>query len=149
VTTQESQATIPHGSQRAGTVVARSFHDWPAEVLQDFRDNAYNFAVGQRILSETEDVRVWEIRLDPGHRLPAHRHVLDYFWTAVSAGHSRQHEDDGTTREVGYAVGDTRHFRFGRGEYLLHDLENIGESQLVFVTVEHKSNIEQLKQQQR
>ena len=149
MTTQENQATIPHGSQRAGAVVARNFDGWPAEVLQEFHDNAHNFTVGQRIVSETEDLRVWEIRLDPGHRLPAHRHVLDYFWTAVSAGRSRQHEDDGTTREVDYVEGDTRHFHFGPGEYLLHDLENIGQSQLVFVTVEHKSNIKQLKQQQR
>ncbi|MBP2267349.1 hypothetical protein D3C73_913040 [compost metagenome] len=149
MTTQENQAILPQGSRRAGIVVARNFNGWSAETLKDFHDNAYNYTVGQRIVSETKDVRVWEIRLDPGHRLPAHRHVLDYFWTAVSAGHSRQHEDDGTTREVDYAVGDTRHFQFGPGEYLLHDLENIGQSQLVFVTVEHKSNTEQLKQQQR
>lgn len=149
MTTQENQATVPRRSQRAGTVIARNFNGWPDEVLRDFHENAYNFNVGQRLVSETDRVKVWEIRLDPGHRLHAHRHVLDYFWTAVSAGRSRQHEDDGTTREVDYSVGDTRHFRFGPGEYLLHDLENIGQSQLVFVTVEHKTNTEQLKHQNR
>jgi beta-alanine degradation protein BauB len=149
VTTQENQAIVQRGGRRAGAIVARNFKGWPKEVLRDFDENAYNFNVGQRIVSETDHVRVWEIRLDPGHRLNAHRHVLDYFWTAVSAGRSRQHEDDGTTREVEYAVGDTRHFRFSPGEYLLHDLENIGQSQLVFVTVEHKTNTEQLKYQDR
>jgi hypothetical protein len=29
-----------------------------------------------------------------------------------------------------------RHFAFGPGEYLLHDLENIGPTELVFSTVE-------------
>lgn len=149
MTTQENQATVPRSGQRAGTVVARNFNGWPDEVLRDFRENAYNFNVGQRIVSETDQVRVWEIRLDPGHRINAHRHVLDYFWTAVSAGRSRQHEDDGTTREVDYVIGDTRHFRFAPGEYLLHDLENVGPSQLVFVTVEHKTNTEQLEHQNR
>ncbi|MGW3465819.1 hypothetical protein ACWDE9_42550, partial [Streptomyces olivaceoviridis] len=65
------------------------------------------------------------------------RHVLDYFWTAVNAGRSRQHTHDGTVREVSYSAGETRHFTFGPGEYLLHDIENIGDTDLVFTTVEH------------
>jgi oxalate decarboxylase/phosphoglucose isomerase-like protein (cupin superfamily) len=80
---------------------------------------------------------VWEIRLAPGQRWHAHRHVLDYFWTAVTPGRSRQHTFDGTTREVTYLAGQTRHFQFGPGEYLLHDIENIGDTDLVFSTVEH------------
>ena len=63
--------------------------------------------------------------------------MLDYFWTAVTAGTSRQHTFDGTTREVGYAAGVTRYFHFGPGEYLLHDIENVGETELIFTTVEH------------
>ncbi|GAA2411009.1 hypothetical protein GCM10010191_20070 [Actinomadura vinacea] len=80
---------------------------------------------------------MWEIRLEPGERWHAHRHVLDYFWTAVNAGRSRQHTADGTTREVSYDVGETRHFTFGEGEFLLHDIENVGDDVLVFTTVEH------------
>ena len=132
---------------RAGVVIGQDFEGWPDEVRSDFVRNAFNFEVGQRILSETAELRVWEIRLEPGCRLGAHRHVLDYFWTAVTAGKSRQHEDDGTTREVHYVPGDTRHFKFGPGDYLLHDLENIGDSQLMFVTVEHKTNPQQVQLQ--
>jgi len=80
---------------------------------------------------------VWEIRLAPGQRWRAHRHVLDYFWTAVTPGRSRQRTFDCTTREVTYLTGQTRHFHFGPGEYLLHDIENIGDTDLVFTTVEH------------
>ncbi|MDT9686815.1 hypothetical protein Q5762_00300 [Streptomyces sp. P9(2023)] len=32
--------------------------------------------------------------------------------------------------------GETRHFTFGSGDFLLHDLENTGDAPLVFVTVE-------------
>ncbi len=120
----------------AGSVVAENFEGWPQEIRDDFRDNAFNGRVGGRLLSETSRARVWEIRLQPGERVGAHRHVLDYFWTAVNAGDSRQHTADGTTREVSYAPGETRFFAFGAGEYLLHDLENIGTTELVFTTVE-------------
>ena len=43
-------------------------------------------------------------------------HVLDYFWSAVTAGN---------------------HFK--SGEFMIHDLENIGNTELGFVTVEHKN----------
>ena len=88
-------------------------------------------------MSENSRVRVWEIRLSPGERWHAHRHVLDYFWTAINAGTSRQRTFDGTTREVSYVPGQTRHFHFGPNEFLLHDIENIGQTELIFSTIEH------------
>ncbi len=120
----------------AGELVGTDFAGWSDELKADFEANATSGEVGTRLLSESDRVRVWEIRLAPGERVHAHRHVLDYFWTAVNAGHSRQHTFDGTTREVSYEAGETRHYTFAAGEYLLHDLQNIGESELVFSTVE-------------
>jgi beta-alanine degradation protein BauB len=38
---------------------------------------------------------------------------------------------------VSYDPGDSKYLTFDHGEYLLHDLNNIGETELVFVTVEH------------
>ena len=45
------------------------------------------------------------------------------FWTAINPGSSRQHTANGTTREVTYLPGQTRHFHCAEGEYLLHDLK--------------------------
>lgn len=39
-------------------------------------------------------------------------------------------------REVAYRAGDTQHHRYGPGEWMIHDLENTGETELDFVTVE-------------
>lgn len=121
----------------AGALVATGFDGWTDELRAEFAAHAYDGHVGSRLLSENDRVRVWEIRLAPGERFHAHRHVLDYFWTAVNAGRSRQHTADGTTREVSYQAGETRHFTFGSGEFLLHDIENAGTGDLVFTTVEH------------
>ena len=121
----------------AGELVAANYDGWPNWLKEEFRERAQDGEVGSRLLSEDTRVRVWEIRLAPGQRWHAHRHVLDYFWTAVNAGSSRQHTHDGTTREVSYQAGETRHFTFGPGEYLLHDIENIGDGELIFTTVEH------------
>lgn len=121
----------------AGALVATNFDGWSDELRAEFETHSYDGHVGSRLLSQNDRVRVWEIRLAPGQRWHAHRHVLDYFWTAVNAGRSRQHTSDGTTRDVSYDAGETRHFTFAEGEYLLHDIENVGDTDLVFATVEH------------
>lgn len=121
----------------AGELVGENFEGWSDEIKDEFERMAFDGHVGSRLLSENDRVRVWEIRLAPGQRWHAHRHVLDYFWTAVTAGKSRQHTFDGTTRDVEYDAGETRHFHFGPGEFLLHDIENIGSEELIFTTVEH------------
>jgi hypothetical protein len=72
----------------------------------------------------------------PGERIGFHTHVLDYFWTAVTAGEARSHYGDGRIAEVKYAAGDTRHHHYDVGEFMVHDLENIGHTELVFTTVE-------------
>jgi len=97
-----------------------------------------NGMVGQRLLSETEAVRVWRIDLKPGERVAFHTHVLNYFWTALSAGKSRSTLADGKSIETSYEIGTTKHFTYGLGERMIHDLENIGNTDLSFTTVELK-----------
>lgn len=127
----------------AGELVATGFAQWPAEIRQEFEDNAHNGTVGGRLLLEDERTRVWDIRLEPGERVAAHRHVLDYFWTALTDGQSLQHTHDGTTRTVRYTAGDTRAYTFEAGEFLLHDLQNTGSGVLAFITVELKQSANQ------
>ena len=98
----------------------------------------FNGRVGHTLVSETDAVRVWVISLKPGERLPYHCHVLNYFWTATSEGSARSHFSDGRNSETRYRVGDTRHYVFGPGESMIHDLENTGTAPLSFVTVELK-----------
>ena len=108
----------------------------PLALKEEFVARAGNGQVGSRLVSETERVRVWHLSLKPGECIGFHTHVLDYFWTAVTAGQARSHYGDGRTVEVSYLSGDTRHHRYGLGEFMIHDLENIGETELVFTTVE-------------
>ena len=110
--------------------------DWPEELRNEFESAWTNGCVGHELLSETDRVRVWSIRLEPGERIGFHRHVLDYFWTAVTPGKATSHMDDGSTVEAVYEAGSTRHMKYGRGAYKIHDLTNTGDSVLIFTTVE-------------
>lgn len=118
--------------------VAKSMAEWPKAIREEFEREARNPnpCVGTELVSENERVRVWTIRLKPGERVGFHRHVLDYFWTSVTGGRGRQHVFDGSTVEYTYQPGETRHETYGPGEYKVHDLENIGDTDMVFMTVE-------------
>jgi quercetin dioxygenase-like cupin family protein len=109
---------------------------WPEAIAREFEENQENGCVGTRLISETDRVRVWDIRLKPGERIGFHRHMLDYFWTAVNAGRGRSHMQDGSTVEHTYFAGETQHETYGAGESKIHDLENVGDTELVFITVE-------------
>jgi quercetin dioxygenase-like cupin family protein len=111
---------------------------WPAAIAAEFEREQKNpnGCVGQRLISENNRVRVWDIRLKPGERFGFHRHVLDYFWTAVMAGRARAHLNDGSIVEHTYVAGETRHESHSPGHFKVHDLENIGERELIFTTVE-------------
>ena len=112
--------------------------EWPAALKQEFQREAEqpNACVGSELLSETDKTRVWMIRLAPGERIGFHRHVLNYFWTSVNGGRGRQHLMDGTTVEYSYYPGETRHETYGAGEFKVHDLENLGDQDMIFMTVE-------------
>ena len=116
------------------------FADWPPEVYQEMLDNQQNGLVGSTLVSETEAVRVWHLHLAPGERLPFHRHVNPYFWSALTPGRARTYFSDGRIVEMDYTQGQTRHYHYDPGDYMLHALENIGAQTLSFVTVEHLVN---------
>jgi quercetin dioxygenase-like cupin family protein len=111
---------------------------WGPEIAAELEANWHNGRVGRELRSETDDFRVWTIRLAPGERVAFHRHQLKYFWMALAAGRSRSRFWTGETRETEYREGDVRHFDYGAGEFMIHDLENIGDTELSFVTVEFK-----------
>jgi quercetin dioxygenase-like cupin family protein len=115
---------------------------WTPELTAEFEREAKNPnpCVGSTLLSETDDLRVWMIKLQPGERIGFHRHVLNYFWTSVNGGHGRQHVHDGTTVEYTYVPGETRHETYGVGEFKVHDLTNLGDKEMIFMTVESKNS---------
>ena len=95
-----------------------------------------NLAVGTTLRFENERLKVWEVKLKPGERGPFHAHTRNYFWTVVEGGRGLQRLADGTFRERDYAVGDTSYLEHSPDTALIHDLENVGETVLRFVTVE-------------
>ena len=112
------------------------FKDWPKELIEEMKQSHNNGCVGSVLVSETPQVRVWHLRLPAGYRCPFHRHVNPYFWSSHNDGRARNYFSSGEIKEVNHFAGETRHFHYGEGEYMLHSVENIGDTELLFTTVE-------------
>ena len=119
---------------------AGSFAVWPAGMVEEMRANAMSPIVGSTLVSETDKVRVWHLQVPAGKRCTFHRHVLDYFWTCHSHGTARGYFEDGSITETVHFPGDTRHLTYGKGEHLVHSVENVGTTDLLFTTVEYKQS---------
>ena len=112
---------------------------WPAPVQEDFNRQVGNACVGQTLVLENERTRIWHLRLGPGERFSFHTHVLDYFWTCISGGRARSHVANGSTfsiTEYDLVAGSTKYTQYPNGAFKVHDLENTGDTELVFATVE-------------
>lgn len=109
-------------------------------IAREIEAAAENGNVGQVLVSETDEVRIWRIALKPGERIGFHRHQLDYCWIAITGGRSASRLSDGQEVETTYRPGDCRYYSFGPGEFMIHDLTNIGDTELRFTTVEMKKS---------
>lgn len=118
-----------------GEVLERGTFD-PAEFADELAAGRHDLDVGTRVLFENDRVKVWEVDLAPGAKGPFHAHTRSYFWTCVDPGVARQRQTDGTMTVRRYDRGDTLYSDHSPADPLVHDLENVGDTPLRFITVE-------------
>jgi len=95
-----------------------------------------NFTVGSRLLFENVRIRVWDITLGPGERLPFHCHRTSYFYRCEAAGMSRVRTPEGEAAVYESPQDEVTFHEIPPGETLVHDLTNVGDTVLRFTTVE-------------
>jgi len=108
----------------------------PVDFGEELAEAPKNLALGTTLWFENDRIRVWEVLLQPGERGPFHSHTTNYFWTVVEGSRGLQRYSDGTFAVRNYEVGDTRYLEHTPAAPLIHDLENVGDGPLRFVTVE-------------
>ncbi|RCK36776.1 cupin [Thalassospira profundimaris] len=111
----------------------------PESLQREFNRAANNHDIGTQMVSKTDAMTVWHILLAPGQRIAAHCHDKPYFWTVMTDGKGRSRFGDGRVIDIEYRAGDTRFFDLNSDTAFIHDLENTGPSDLIFVTVEFPS----------
>jgi oxalate decarboxylase/phosphoglucose isomerase-like protein (cupin superfamily) len=115
----------------------RGTYDTPA-YAEELAAAPHNHDIGTTLWFENDHIRVFESRLEPGERAGFHIHDRTYFWTVVDEGKGLQHYADGTWTTRHFGLGDTAYREHTPDDPLIHDLENVGDTTLRFVTVEFK-----------
>ena len=107
----------------------------PAEFARELDTATENRVVGTKVLLENDRVRIWDLDLAPGERVPFHCHATPYFFVCVDAGRAISRFPDGNAMTIDYDEGFTWFDDVANGPEV-HDLENVGTTRLRFTTVE-------------
>jgi hypothetical protein len=124
------QSTASQGEERGAFAVE--------DFAEELAAAPSNRQIGTSLWFENDHVRVFEVRLEPGERGPFHVHDATYFWTVVDPGRGLQRFADGTLVVRHYALAETKYLVHSPDDPVIHDLQNVGDSTLRFVTVELK-----------
>jgi len=91
--------------------------------------------IGNRVIFENEQVRVWELAVEPGKSKGLHRHDLPYVIVPVTEGKIEIEAIDGKVYRPQEKLGEA----IWRDAGEIHDLRNLGTATYRNVLVEIKS----------
>ncbi len=109
--------------------------------LEEFADELAaaptNFEIATKLVFENERVRVWEMHLEPGERVPFHCHRTPYFFICHEGGRGIQRFPDGRLLHLEFDRNDVDFLDDERLETdRIHDFENAGDTAFRFTTFE-------------
>ena len=90
--------------------------------------------IGDKILFENNQIRVWSVKLKPGELQPWHQHHLPYLIVPLTRGRNRMVFDDGRERETMENPGEV----LWREPGMAHELHNISDWDYSNVLIEVK-----------
>jgi hypothetical protein len=118
-----------------------SFDSWAPLKLREFTESRiYDSFAGGDLLFENDDIKLWQIILYPGERLPFSKKNNNYLWTCISGGQTVSYCHDGSINFYVFEKGESRFFNF-RDKGHISDVQNTGENTIVIHIIEYKQEI--------
>lgn len=107
--------------------------DESAAAVKEAKEDATKLAPqSHKVVLENDRVRVMEIRIKPGEKIPMHSHPANILYS-LSAATMKLTRPDGTSTIVEMKAGDCT-WR----EAMSHEVENVGETEFRAVGIEIK-----------
>lgn len=92
--------------------------------------------IGTQMLFENEQIRVWNLLLEPGQSAGTHQHECPYVYVVINEGETLMRESDGN--EV--RQSDARWQVVFHNAGLSHELINVGQTLYENVIIEFKAS---------
>ncbi len=121
-----------------------NFDSWEPSKLEELEKNQISESLGQHLLLENANIRVWKVLLFPNERLPFRRSNTDSCWVSMVDGLAITRWDNGKITLLRFKKGDSI-FWEPENKHTAFDLENIGEEPSLFHIMEFKEQTENPK----
>ncbi|MBD0852155.1 hypothetical protein [Maribacter arenosus] len=114
-----------------------NFESWSPGKIKELKDQRISNDLGQNLIFENENIRLWEVILLPNERLPFRKINMDYSWVSLTSGLAISRYADGKIILMRIDKGDSAFLKCKEKTYI-YDLENKGNDILFFHLTEFK-----------
>ncbi len=114
-----------------------NFDSWESSKLLELRQHQISECLGQKVLFENANIRLWEVVLLTNERLPFRKSNRDCCWICMTNALAISRIENGQINLMRLKKGDTTYWQ-SENEQTIFDLENIGEEILVFHIMEFR-----------
>ena len=119
-----------------------NFDPWEQEKLDELLHEEITRSLTERLIFENESIKLWNLFLLPGDRIPFRSHNTNYSWVCTTGGLALSRYGNGKIDMIKLDSGDTGYFE-NRGKNYINDFENIGEDPISIDLLEFKGKYEE------
>lgn len=118
----------------------RDFTKWEANYIEELNLLEFKESLGSMLLFEDDSIKLWNLKLEKGERMPFWRNNKDYSWISETDALLKSRFGNGKIALVRIAKGETK-YQENSGKNYINDLENIGETTAIFKVLEYKDRL--------
>ena len=122
---------------------AHDFTKWENTYIEELHALEFKESLGNILLFEDDSIRLWNLKLNAGERMPFLRHNKNYSWISENNALLKSRFGNGKISLIRVNKGDTQYFEHS-GKNYINDLENLGETQAIFKVLEYKQEFHDL-----
>ncbi|WP_350291688.1 hypothetical protein [uncultured Croceitalea sp.] len=116
------------------------FTKWEANYIEELNLLEFKESLGSMLLFEDDSIKLWNLKLEKGERMPFWRNNKDYSWISETDALLKSRFGNGKIALVRIAKGETK-YQENSGKDYINDLENIGETTAIFKVLEYKDRL--------
>lgn len=116
------------------------FTKWEANYIEELNLLEFKESLGSMLLFEDDSIKLWNLKLKKGERMPFWRNNKDYSWISETDALLKSRFGNGKIALVRIAKGETK-YQENSGKDYINDLENIGETTAIFKILEYKDRL--------
>src|SRR5690606_1496151 len=116
-----------------------NFDPWEQEKIDELFHRELSDSLSDRLVFENERVKLWELILGPGERMPFRRINSNFGWVCPTGGLAISRHGNGKINMVKFEPGYAEYFVY-QSKNFVYDLENIGEHPISINILEYRQS---------